>query len=592
MIDYYKHIMAFLGKDKKRVQLGIVLAFFESIFANIPVAMLLYAFAKLAGGTFIPSDITTVFVVMLVAVLVRVVLAWVIDNCMYLSIYNACERERLSIGDRFRYFPMGFFTKGNLGRVAAIISIDLTFVEEKSVRDLDIMINAVAMTTIGCTMLCIADIRIGLIAVVVSVSAIFLSKWIESACRTEAVLRQEQQGKLTEAILEYAMGISVIKAFNLAGDKAATLKNEIQETKEGSIRFEKRFIPPAFVYKAAFCTATALMVWTSLILYKQGKLGIEFALIFVIFALYVFLPAINLGGAIVTFLVGKAGLNRYEELQNHPLMGVNGQETKLANHEIQFHDVSFSYGDNAEDTMVLKDVSFTAKPGTMTALAGQSGSGKTTIANLIVRFWDPKRGSITLGGTDIMDMTSDCLLSNISMVFQRVYLFNDTIKNNIRFGKPDATDEEIMAAASQARCHEFISALPDGYDTMVTESGSSLSGGEKQRISIARAILKDAPIVLLDEATASIDPDNEKYIQEAISELVKNKTLIVIAHRLSTIRRADQILVIDKGRIVETGKHEDLLEQQGIYHQLWTKRMTARSWQMRSGNDEEVLGGA
>lgn len=577
MIDYYKRIMAFLGQDKKRVQLGIVLAFFESMFANIPVVMLLYAFAKLAGGTLIKGDILLVFVVMLLAVLIRMILTCFIDNSMYLSIYDACERQRLDIGDRFRYFSMGFFTQGNLGRIASIISIDLTFVEEKAIRDLDIMVNAAAMTTIGCIMLCVADIRIGAIAVIASVFSIFLSGRIERVCRTESVLRQEQQGKLTEAILEYTMGISVIKAFNLVGKKAGTIKKAIQETKEGSIRYEKRFIPPAFFYKAAFNVATALMVWASLVFYKDGTLSTEFALVFVIFAFYVFLPAINLGSAIVTFLVGKAGLDRYEELKNQPLMGVNGRETKTDNHELAFHNVSFAY----DDKMVLKDINFIAKPGTMTALVGQSGSGKTTIANLIVRFWDVKQGAITIGGTDIREMTSDCLLRNISMVFQRVYLFHDTIKNNIRFGKPAATDEELMAAARLARCHEFISALPQGYDTMVTEAGSSLSGGEKQRISIARAILKDAPIVLLDEATASIDPDNEKHIQEAIGELIKNKALIVIAHRLSTIRHADQIVVVDKGEIVETGRHNDLLEKQGVYHQLWTRRMTARSWKMR-----------
>jgi ATP-binding cassette subfamily B protein len=577
MIDYYKRIMAFLGRDKKRVQRGIVLAFFESMFANIPVVMLLYAFAKLAGGTLIKSDVLLIFAVMLVAVLIRMMLAWFIDNFMYLSIYDACERQRLGIGDRFRYFPMGFFTQGNLGRIAAIISIDLTFIEERAIRDLDIMVSAAAMTIIGCIMLCVADIRIGAIAVIVSVFSIFFSQWIERACRMESVLRQEQQGKLTEAILEYAMGISVIKAFNLAGKKAGTVKKAIQETKEGSIRFEKRFIPPAFFYKAAFNMATALMVWASLIFYKNGTLNIEFVLIFIIFSFYVFLPAINLGSAIVTFLVGEAGLDRYEALKNQPLMGVDGRETKTGNHEIAFHNVSFAY----DDKMVLKNINFTAKSGTMTALVGQSGSGKTTIANLIVRFWDVKQGAITLGGTDIREMTTDCLLKNISMVFQRVYLFHDTIKNNIRFGKPAATDEEIIAAARLARCHEFISALSQGYDTMVTEAGSSLSGGEKQRISIARAILKDAPIVLLDEATASIDPDNEKHIQEAIGELVKNKTLIVIAHRLSTIRQADQIVVVDKGEIVETGRHDDLLEKQGVYHQLWTRRMTARSWKMR-----------
>ena len=577
MIPYLKHIMAFLGTGQKRVKLGIFLAFIESIFANIPVGMMLYGFTELAGGTLTGNDILLVFTVMLCALFIRIVLGFCIENYMLLAAYDACERERLDIGDRFRLFPMGFFTQGNLGRVAAIISIDLAFVEEKAIRDLDVVVNAAAMTTIGCVMLSVADVRIGAIAVIVSVVSIFFAQWIERACRTESVLRQEQQGRLSEAILEYAMGISVIKAFNLGGMRAGTVKTAIQDTKVGSLRFEKRFIPPAFAYKAVFHGATALIVWASLLFHNGGTLTIELALIFVVFAFYVFLPAINLGGAIVTFLLGKAGLDRYEELKNHPLMGVDGKDIHIDNYEIAFKNVSFAY----DDKPVLKDISFTARPGTMTALVGQSGSGKTTIANLIVRFWDVKQGAVTIGGTDIREMTNDCLLKHISMVFQRVYLFNDTIKNNIRFGKPTATDDEIVAAARLARCHEFISDLPKGYDTMVSEAGESLSGGEKQRISIARAILKDAPIVLLDEATASIDPGNERYIQEAIGELVKNKTLIVIAHRLSTIRHANQIIVVEKGKIVETGRHGDLLEKEGVYHQLWTKRMTARSWQMR-----------
>ncbi|WP_419657273.1 putative ABC transporter, ATP-binding and permease protein [Desulfosarcina variabilis str. Montpellier] len=577
MIAYYKRIMAFLGRHRKRVQRGIFLAFFESLFANVPVAMLLYAFTKLANDTLTESDILLVFVVMLSAVLIRILLAWLIDHLMFLATYDACERQRLGIGDRFRYFAMGFFTRGNLGRVAAIISTDLTFIEERAIRDLDIMVTAVAMTLIGCVMLSVADVRIGAIAIIVSGVSIGLAGWIEKICREESALRQEQQGKLTEAILEYAMGISVIKAFNIAGKRAKTAKKAIRDTKAGSIRFEKRYIPPGFVYKAGFLVATALILWTSLVFYKDGTLGIEFTLVFVIFAFYVFLPAMNLGGAIPTFAVGEAGLNRYEALKNQPIMGRDGRDIIIDNHEIGFQDVSFAY----DDKTVLKNISFTARPGTMTALVGQSGSGKTTIANLIVRFWDVNEGAVTIGDTDIRQMTTDCLLENISMVFQRVYLFHDTIKNNIRFGKPDATDEEIMAAARAARCHDFISALPQGYDTLVTEAGSSLSGGEKQRISIARAILKDAPIVLLDEATASIDPDNEKYIQAAIGALVNNKTLIVIAHRLSTIRHADQILVIDKGEIVERGRHEALLEKQGVYHRLWTKRITARSWKMK-----------
>lgn len=218
----------------------------------------------------------------------------------------------------------------------------------------------------------------------------------------------------------------------------------------------------------------------------------------------------------------------------------------------------------------------------MTALVGASGSGKTTIANLIVRFWDAQKGAIKIGGVDVQNMTCDSLLRHVSMVFQRVYLFHDTVENNIRFGNPDATREEIIAAAKKARCHDFIEALPDGYDTVVGEGGSTLSGGEKQRISIARAILKNAPIVLLDEATASIDPDNEKHIQEAINALVQDKTLIIIAHRLSTIKRADQILVIDDGRIVERGTHEELLANERQYKNLWQRRQQAKSWRIRA----------
>jgi ATP-binding cassette subfamily B protein len=259
-----------------------------------------------------------------------------------------------------------------------------------------------------------------------------------------------------------------------------------------------------------------------------------------------------------------------------PIIDADGRDIELNHFDIVFDDVSFSY----EQKETLKNISFTAKERTMTALVGASGSGKTTIANLIVRFWDTQKGSVKIGGVDVKEMTVDSLLRYVSMVFQRVYLFHDTIENNIRFGSPDATQEQIIAAAKKARCHEFIEALPEGYDTVVGEGGSTLSGGEKQRVSIARAILKDAPIVLLDEATASVDPDNEKYIQDAISELVRNKTLIVIAHRLSTIKKAGQILVIDDGRIAQRGTHDELLSKGGQYQNLWQRRQNANSWRI------------
>jgi ATP-binding cassette subfamily B protein len=275
--------------------------------------------------------------------------------------------------------------------------------------------------------------------------------------------------------------------------------------------------------------------------------------------------------------VMEAGLDRYEKLKEVPIIDAEGKDIQLEHFDIEFEEVGFRYGEKE----TLKNISFTAKERSMTALVGASGSGKTTIANLIVRFWDVQKGAVKIGGVDVREMNCDSLLRSVSMVFQRVYLFHDTIENNIRFGRPGASREAIIEASKKARCYDFITALPQGYDTVVGEGGSTLSGGEKQRVSIARAILKDAPIVLLDEATASVDPDNEKFIQEAINELVHDKTLIMIAHRLSTIKRADQILVIDQGEIVERGVHDELLAQDGLYKNLWRRRQNARGWKFQ-----------
>jgi ATP-binding cassette subfamily B protein len=312
----------------------------------------------------------------------------------------------------------------------------------------------------------------------------------------------------------------------------------------------------------------------------NGEMSMTVVAMVVLFIFRSYLPAMGLVTGAAMMRVMEAGIDRYEKLKEVRILDADGREIPLNSFDIEFENVTFSY----EDKETLKDINFTAKERSMTALVGASGSGKTTIANLIVRFWDAQKGKVKIGGVDVRDMTCDSLLRYVSMVFQRVYLFHDTIENNIRFGSPDATREEIIAAAKKARCHEFIEALPDGYDTLVGEGGSTLSGGEKQRISIARAILKDAPVVLLDEATASVDPDNEKHIQEAINELVRDKTLIIIAHRLSTIKRADQILVIDDGRIVERGRHEELLAKDGQYKKLWQRRQKAKSWRIAREN--------
>ena len=293
-----------------------------------------------------------------------------------------------------------------------------------------------------------------------------------------------------------------------------------------------------------------------------------------VFAFHLFRPVQTLGSLTSQIRIMEACLNRYEALKEIDTLQDGENDTKVKRFDIEFQNVSFSYGEEE----VIHDVSFNVPEQSMTALVGYSGSGKSTIANLIVRFWDVQQGSVIVGGINVKELTYDNLLKNISMVFQKVYLFQDTIANNIRFGKPQASMDEIIFAAKAAGCHDFIMALPEGYDTIVGEGGSSLSGGEKQRISIARAILKDAPIILLDEATASIDPENEHLIQRALARLTHGKTVIAIAHRLNTIRHADQILVIDDGRLVQKGTHDELVAQDGVYKRFVSIRQNAENW--------------
>jgi len=399
---------------------------------------------------------------------------------------------------------------------------------------------------------------------------------MEKVTKRQAKIRQEEAAKTTGAVLEYTEGISVIKALRMSGSAAKRIDSAIDDNRRHAIEFEHNMVKPVTRYLNCYAFAIAAVMFLSFWQFFNGEMSLPVVVMVTLFIFRIYQPAMGLATGAAMMRVMEAGLDRYEKLKEVPIIDADGKDISLDSFDITFDNVTFSY----EDKETLKDITFAAKERSMTALVGASGSGKTTIANLIVRFWDAQKGSIKIGGVNVREMTCDSLLRHVSMVFQCVYLFHDTIENNIRFGSPDATREEIIAAAKKARCHDFIAALPDGYDTVVGEGGSTLSGGEKQRISIARPILKNAPIVLLDEATASVDPDNEKYIQEAINELVRDKTLIIIAHRLSTIKRADQILVIDGGRIVQQGTHEELLSREGQYRNLWQRRQQAKSWRI------------
>ena len=388
--------------------------------------------------------------------------------------------------------------------------------------------------------------------------------------------RQAAQAGLVTGILEYIQGMTVVKAFGLADRSDKSVDSAISESAEANIALEKVFSGLAAVFQMIFKFARFAILITTPYLLMEGETTPEKCLLLIVASFMIYTTVELAGSTAAVARVVDASLDRLETVSKMPLLDENGTDLTPKAYDLTISNISFAY----DEKEVIHDVSFSVPQGTSCAIVGPSGSGKTTLCSLIARFWDVKAGEILLGGINVKDYTCDSLLKNFSIVFQKIYLFEDTIENNILFGKPQATKEEMILAARKACCHDFISALPDGYQTKIGEGGATLSGGEKQRISIARAILKDAPIVILDEATSSIDPENERELQHAISELTKNKTLLMIAHRLNTVRGADQILVLEDGRIVQSGKHQELIQQEGLYRRFVEIREKAIGWKL------------
>ena len=387
---------------------------------------------------------------------------------------------------------------------------------------------------------------------------------------------QQRQKEMTSSVIEYIKGMPIIKAFNLIKGNHRKTSKAFMDFHDIQLGYEIIIINIMTASYMITSLGTGAIIYFSGNFEFNGVIAIPIAILAIMMSFQIYAPIMLMLQTVATISIAGDGLERYENVMELELIDENGTDKELKCFDIEFKDVHFGYGPRE----ILHGVNFKIKEGTMTALVGKSGSGKSTIVNLLARFWDVSSGAITIGGTDIKELSIDSLYKNISMVFQKVYLFNDTIYNNIVFGKKDATREDVITACKKARCHDFIMSLENGYDTEVGEGGNTLSGGEKQRISIARAILKDAPIVLLDEATASIDPENEAFIQEAISELVKSKTLIVIAHKLSSIKFANQILVIDDGNISELGTHDELIDLDKQYAKLWKLRKESQSWEI------------
>lgn len=472
----------------------------------------------------------------------------------------AAAKQRLDIGDRLKRVPMGFFNEKSLGEITTVLTSDISYFENQAIVLLDSIINGTLNIVISSVFLMIFDWRFGLIFLACFAIAFVIIGIVQRKSEKIVPLRKIAETNAISATLEFIRGISVFKLFHMGGRSMDNIKGSYREYSEKSSELESKLMTWDVILQCILKIAIGIIFLLAAMLFIKGNIDISVAIVIIIAGLQIFSAIEKLASGASLSRSMEHTVSRIKEVSQFPKIDADSKPLGLDRYDIEFENVSFAY---SGESSVIRNISFRIPENTMTAFVGTSGSGKTTIARLIARFWDVNEGRIKIGGQDIREITTDKLLDYMSIVFQNVYLFNDTIANNIRYGKPDASPTEIEAAAKKARAHEFIVALSDGYDTVVGESGSHLSGGEKQRISIARAILKDAPIVLLDEATSSIDPDNEIYIQQAINELVRNKTLIVIAHRLTTVKGAEQIIVMDDGVITQRGTHGELMGREG-----------------------------
>ena len=580
MIQLFRRLLTFSGVQKGRLIRSFLFHLISSIFEMVPIlAILTVLEGVLAGqsGRVMPPDtVWKSFAIMLVSVLGRIIFINLSTNARTFGSFTVCTEKRLTIGEKLKRAPMGYFNEHRLGDITAAVTTTLGDIETNAVTILESVAGGFIHALVITLWLLFYEWRIGLISIAGLFLALLVYAGIQRVGKRHSPRRQAAQANLVTAVLEYIQGMGVIKAFGLGSRAGKAVDQAIEESAAANITLEKAFSSMTGLYQTVFKLARAAILVFAPYLLLGGEITVEKCLLLLVSSFMIYSAVETAGSMSSVARVVEASLDRMKEIMEIPSLDENGTDILPERHDIEVRDVSFGYGEKE----VLRSVSFTVPEGGSCAIVGPSGSGKTTLCSLIARFWDVDSGGILLGGHDVREYTSDSLLRNFSIVFQNVYLFEDTIENNIRFGKPDASKEEVIAAAKKACCHDFIMALQDGYATKVGESGASLSGGEKQRISIARAILKDAPVIILDEATASVDPENERELQNAILELTRNKTLLMIAHRLSTVRTADQIIVLDEGRIVQHGTHNELLAQEGLYRRFVDIRQQAIGWRL------------
>ena len=566
MLKILHRIVCMTGKYSSRIRASYITSFIKGIMMKAPLIFSFIVISLFMKGQMQEKICLYLGIGLVLCIAVEAVFEHITNVLQSATGYEVFADMRMRLGDHLRKLPMGYFTEGNMGKISTVLCTDMVFIEECCMSVLSELVTFMISQGLMTLMMFVMDIRLGISALVVVLAFIIVGNCMMKTTLAHSKTKQEGSESLTEEVLDFAEGIGVIKSFNMLGEKSKSLSAEFEKSCRESIDFEKSYGPWARALYLTYGIGTSFMLAVAGILFTKGEMSPNYMVGMILFLFDLFISIESYYGQITRLTVTAASLDRIEEVfqaeELHDSADIALSKNAGKNDSfVEYNNVSFGY----TEKNVLNHISFTMKKGETTALVGPSGGGKSTIASLLARFWDIKEGTIKVDGKDIKNISLGSLMDQISMVFQRVYLFKDTIYNNIIIGRPDATREEVIEATKKARCYDFIMSFPKGFDTVIGEGGASLSGGEKQRLSIARCILKDSPIVILDEATASVDADNECAIQEAISELCKNKTLLVIAHRLKTIKDADQILVVSNGKIIERGNHKKLMKKDGVY---------------------------
>lgn len=576
MFEALKSVWNFSEKRQGSLVKILILSFIEGMFVMLKMIAIILAVNAMFNSNLMDNYIYKVMILGIVCIIGVFSFAYFTQLGSVSVGFEMAKDKRLYFGSLFKKLYLGFFSKNSVGNINSTLTTSISTVEQVAPIILIHVIGGILSAISIVLGFAYYEMRVSVVIFAGILTYLFVVNYQMKISRSEAPKRQLAQTKLTESAIEFIQGISVIKAFGM-GEKDERVKKDIDGSCVNNINLSEKSIPSSIGAGLTIQLFEIMIISYAFFMWNSGEISPQKAINLLIMSFVIF-QSVSQAGSILSMIgLLDSSLKDISSMENAEEIKVLSPIQNIKSNEIEFKNVSFSYGKGE----VLKGISVALKPNTLTAIIGPSGSGKTTFCKLIPRFYDVSEGEILIGGAKITSISTEELMKNISMVFQNVYLFEDTIMNNIRLAKPNASDEDIIYAAKKARCHDFIKSLQKGYETKIGEAGSTLSGGEKQRIAIARAILKDAPIVILDEFTSALDVENERHILQAIDNLVQNKTVIMIAHRLETVRKADNIIVLDKGKIAQEGTHNELITQDGIYKSFISIRERANKWSFK-----------